>query len=187
MKKKENLRRFYQRTELLDSPYTDGVYNEYGEQVIRPLTKEEEEFRLKFNREFVLGEFEENGNLHDDIITNNEDKVNQLLKEKKRINSLLRSLTLKTGYRKMSGEERKSYKKDKARLDKIKSLYSELMEIENKLDSLKIVSNIVNSNYASRRDYMSYNSFRDLNFDITQIPVKPKNNNTPYNSSEEDN
>lgn len=45
------------RKELIETSYLNGVYNQFGEQVIRPLTLEEREFLDGYYREFVHGTF----------------------------------------------------------------------------------------------------------------------------------
>lgn len=172
MKKKENLKKFYERNELLESNYTDGVYNEYGELVIRPLTEEEEAFRKKFNSEFVLGKFENSNNLHDELIKSNEYKLKELKKERSKLRKTIRQLSRNSGYKRLSGKQKEIYRNDTVRINEILSLYEKLLEITKSIEELDIVGNIRNSNYASRRDFMSYKSFRDKYFDITQISTE---------------
>jgi len=45
------------RQEFIESQYVSGVYNESGEQVIRPLNEEEKAFLDKYYKEFVHGTF----------------------------------------------------------------------------------------------------------------------------------
>ncbi len=45
------------RQEFIESQYINGVYNDAGEQVIRPLNKDERAFLDKYYKEFVHGTF----------------------------------------------------------------------------------------------------------------------------------
>jgi hypothetical protein len=45
------------RKEFIETSYISGVYNEFGDQVIRPLSKEEISFLDEYYKEFVHGTF----------------------------------------------------------------------------------------------------------------------------------
>lgn len=45
------------RKEFIETSYTNGVLNEFGDQVIRPMTKDEVEWLDKFYKEFVHSTF----------------------------------------------------------------------------------------------------------------------------------
>jgi len=87
--KKKHLRKFQylnktgaraQRKEFMDTGYVKGVVNEFGEQVIRPLNKEEVEFLNSFYKESVHGTFN----------TDAESKL--LFKEAKRLTRLSKNI-----------------------------------------------------------------------------------------------
>lgn len=137
MEKKSN---YNKRKDLSYAPYTNGVVDENGEQVIRPLTSEEKEFLDKFNKEFVNASFNnDETDLHYKLIKANASKVATLKKEFKRISKEVRKWD--NGYREMNGQERADYKEYR------KALFIKKNQILEELEKVDYKKVIEASNY----------------------------------------
>lgn len=143
--------RHYQK-EIVETPYLNGVKDNDGNIVIRPLDQEEFEFLEKFNNEFVFGNFERDGsgnitenNLHYELVNGTEEHVKAL---KDRIKDVRDKLNEKNNYREMN--DRKAYWKYK------KNLYKEYSALKEELEATNLLGEINNDNYARRNDIMTY-------------------------------
>lgn len=143
--------RLYQR-EIIESPYINGIEGIDGNLAIRPLTDEEFAFLEKFNSEFVQGNFERDdsgniteNNLHYDLVNGTEEYITSL---KANIKEIKDKLSENNNYREMN--DRKAYWKYK------KNLYKEYSKLKEELESINIIGEIYNDNYARRNDAMTY-------------------------------
>jgi len=123
---------YNKRKDLAFAPYVDGVYNEDGEMVIRPLNEEEKAFYDKFNNEFVNASFNNDStDLHHALIKANAKKVKSLKKELKRISKEVRKAD--NGYREMDSQQRIDYKEYRKTLFiKKNKILEELQKIDYK-------------------------------------------------------
>lgn len=169
--KKKDSKNFFKRKELSYSPYIKGVKNEHGDLVIRPLTKEESAFLHKYNNEFVSGRFNhDDSDLHNELITSREQQVKLLKKESIQLKNKLKKLTINTGYRNLTAKEKIKYRSLKEKRDNlIGEIQKRRREIQDTLYDLDIVTQIDSSNYASRMDTMSYQGFRNFEYDCDNL------------------
>ena len=113
--------------DLASTPYMNGVTNSDGEQVIRALTQEEQDFINRFNNEFTNASLTNTPqDIHYELIKASEKAVKKLKKEFKQVSDKLRKVD--NGYREMNGEERLDYKEYK------KDLYLKKNELKIELD-----------------------------------------------------
>lgn len=133
----------------MHTPYIDGVTNQDGEQVIRPLSKEEKEFINKFDNEFGNAAFNNDPtDLHYKLIQDNKSEVKRLKLKLKKVSAEIRKFTHGegNGYREMSSEERLDYKEYQ------KNLFLKKNDIAQQLEKVNVRGNIDNSKNGRRKD-----------------------------------
>lgn len=162
MSKSEKKSTFQKRKEARYSPYAKGVKNEFGETVIRSMTKEEKAYLDRFNNEFVDGTFSEDGNLHDGLVEANAVEVRKIRNKIKKISNTLKKLDA-TGYTDSSGENRLEIA-NKARKHRIK-LEQQRRDLKDKLSELDVKASIRHSDYARSTDPLNFSNFRSFNHD----------------------
>ena len=146
MAKKSNYNR---KKELIGKSYVNGIKDESGNYAIRPLNEEEVAFLEKFNDEFVSGNFnKDKTDLHYPLIKKNRKQVRLLSIELVKVSKELLSDT--SGWREMSGPERKAFRKRKKRL------YLKKVAIQEKLLDIDIIHTVYKDNYARGVDVSNY-------------------------------
>lgn len=163
---------YEKRKEARYNPYIDGVKNEYGEEVIRPLTQQEKEILEKFNQEFVDASFTDN-NLHDCLIEENKNKLRNLRRRLKKAKDKIAKLRL-TGYTNSSGEERVRIKNGKIERDsELNRWIKRYYDISNEIYNLDIKYQIHRSNNMRSLDVMNFKNkisyLEDLKLDQSYL------------------
>jgi len=119
------------RRPYIEADYVNGVYNENGEQVIRPLTEEETAWLNKFYKEVIVTNFKKDGT---DLYTDIEDQ-RQLYRENNHRNSDLYNHIQVTGRLKYLNEKKyEAYLNNIAQSVDMEEVY--IAEIEGRLDDL---------------------------------------------------
>lgn len=148
--------------------YVNGIYDENGKEIIRPLNEEEKEFLNKFNNEYEHNYFDSEFNLHDALVEVNIEKIEELRRKKKELTKSLKEL--RRG--ELSSVEFSNLKK---------SLILQKNEVIEELKNIDIKRELYNKNYASRSDLMNWKGtclITDLNYKTF------KGISCPENSSE---
>lgn len=136
---------YRKRKDLKFAPYTNGVKNQDGEEVIRPLNEDELEFLAKFDKEFVDASFNnDSSDLHYKMIKDNAKEVKRLKKAVKQVSAEVRKVD--NGYREMNGEERIKYKEYR------KELFIKKNELVAQLEKVNIKGSIEANNYSRSTD-----------------------------------
>lgn len=77
--------------EISSVDYIDGVRDDEGKLVIRALTDDEAKFLAKFNSEYVGGNFDKSGNVHDGLIEDRSAELENLKVERQKIRDALKA------------------------------------------------------------------------------------------------
>lgn len=154
---------------MINKSYVYGVFDENGNEVIRPLTKEEREFYNKFNNEFEKGFLSTPDLLHSEMIEERKETIEDLLIKKESLKEQIKKLSA-TGFTKSSGEKRLKIKNEKMdRDEKIRELTNSLRELNESIEEMDVKKNINRKRYARRNDPMSRPNFRDYSVEFEQI------------------
>lgn len=146
MAKKSN---YNKKRNLIGKSYVNGIKNEDGEQVIRPLNESEIEFLNKFNEEFVNRNFQKDEtDVHYPLIQQNKKEVRKLKRKLGKVNNELTDDS--SGWRKMNSEEREAFSIRK------RELHLQKNELKAKLIEIDVIGTAIKNDYSRGVDVSNY-------------------------------